>query len=146
MNLNLGIPAYHLFKKQTTFSDTCCRFYVDETGRILRKLFRVHDDTRFGFQVQVLRVIKECVNAEDALCLQATLPGTAVHEHHPPSVTEKIQRILALAALWLLHSAASAAACVWRDSKCWTFVTHACKLTSLVSSRWNHYVELAAVC
>lgn len=93
------MSAYHLFKKKHTFSDTCCRFYINETGRILRKFFRVHDDARFGFQVQVLRVVKECVNAQDAVCLQATLPGTAVHEHHPPSVAEKIQRILALAAL-----------------------------------------------
>ena len=60
----------------------------------------VHDNTvKFGFQVQVLRVLKESVNTEDALRLQAAFSGTAVHEHYPPFVTEKIQWILALAAV-----------------------------------------------
>jgi len=45
------------------------------------------------FQVPLLQVVLPRVLPAHPVCLQAALPGTAVHEHHPQTETVQVQRV-----------------------------------------------------
>lgn len=51
------------------------------------------DQCCLGFQVPLLQVIVPCVLPPHPICLQAALPGVAVHEHYPQVETGQVQRV-----------------------------------------------------